>query len=133
MFFPPLQWTFDVFNIHLITPKNQKLFIDQFRCGFTCVNCHLKDIQTLVLFNLLINNTPFKFNQWMQIIITLKKIRNNFFLSYSSMIALPCSWPISEDTRWKVLNLGSNIKESILWAFLFSFFLRRKEKNQEPK
>ncbi len=59
MFFPPLQWTLDVFNIHLITLENQKLSIDQFHYWFTCANYHLKDIQTLVLLNLLINNMPF--------------------------------------------------------------------------
>ncbi len=70
MFFPPLHWTFDVFNIHLIMLENQKLFIDQLHGWFTCVGCHLKDIQIHVFFNLLINNAPFIFNQWMQMIIT---------------------------------------------------------------
>ncbi len=32
MFFSPLQWAFDVFSIHLIMFKNQKLSIDQFSC-----------------------------------------------------------------------------------------------------
>ncbi len=48
--------------------QNQKLPIDQFHYWFTYVDCHLKDIQTSILFNLLINNTLFIFNQWMQMI-----------------------------------------------------------------
>ncbi len=41
--------------------ENQKLSIDQFHYWFTYVGCHLKVIQTHVLSNLLINNTPFRF------------------------------------------------------------------------
>jgi hypothetical protein len=51
------------------------------------------------------------------------------FWSYYSTIALPCSRPINEDTRRRVLNIGSNIKEGILWAFLSSFKKKRKVNN----
>jgi hypothetical protein len=47
MFFPPLQWTLNVFNIHLITPKNWKISIDQFRCWLTYVGCHFKKSKLL--------------------------------------------------------------------------------------
>ncbi len=77
MFFSPLQWAFDVFNIHLIMSKNQKLSIDQyqknsidqFSCWFICASCHSKNIQIPILFNFVLNNTPFIFKEWMQIII----------------------------------------------------------------
>jgi len=48
--------------------------------------------------------------------------------SYSSTIATPCSLPINEDTRLRLLNLGSNIKENILWNFFFQIFSRKKGK-----
>jgi len=89
-------------------------------------------IQTLLLFNLLINNTPFIFNQWMQIIITFKDHTwNKDFLSYFPTIVLPCSWPISEDTRWRVLSQRTNIKGNILWAFLSSYFFKKERKKSK--
>ncbi len=110
-------------------PENLKFIIDQYYCCLICVDCHLKKIQTLVLLHLWINNTPFKFNQWMQMIITFKNhTLNKYFLWYFSTIVLPYSQPIIEDTRWKVLNLGSSIKGSILWAFLSSYFLKKERK-----
>jgi hypothetical protein len=65
----------------------------------------------------------------MQMIITFKNhTLNKYFLWYFSTIVLPYSQPIIEDTRWKVLNLGSSIKGSILWAFLSSYFLKKERK-----
>jgi hypothetical protein len=40
--------------------ENEKLFNDQYYSWFICADCHFKNIQTIVLFNLLINNTPFQ-------------------------------------------------------------------------
>ncbi len=131
MFFPPLKWTFNFFDIHLIMLKNQKFSIHQFYCWFNCVGYHLKDIQIVVLFSSLINNTPFKFNQSMKIIMTLKKIRNKDFVSYFSMMAFLCSRPISENTRQRVLNLGSNIKKNIYWTFFFSYFFKKERKQSK--
>ncbi len=113
-------------------PENQKFIIDQYHCWLICVDYHLKNIQTPLIFNILINNTPFKFNQWMQMIITFKNHTwNKDFFSYSSTIVLPCSRPIIEDTRWRVLNLGSNIKGSILWAFLSSYYFKKERKKSK--
>jgi hypothetical protein len=36
---------------------------------------------------------------------------------------------MNEDTRQKLLNLGSNIKESTLWALFFSKFLKKERKD----
>jgi hypothetical protein len=38
----------------------------------------------------------------------------------------PYSWLINEDTKWKLLNLGFNIKENILWSFSLPIFLLKK-------
>ncbi len=56
-------------------------------------------------------------------------MRYKDLLSYSSTIETPCSLPINEDTKQKLLNLRSNIKESILWVFFFSNFLNKERKN----
>jgi len=50
-------------------------------------------------------------------------------ISYSSTIATPCSLPINEDTRLRLLNLGCNIKENILWAFFSSIFFKKERKD----
>jgi len=62
MCFPPLKWTFDVFDIHLIKPKNQKFSIDQFYCQLTYVGYHLKGIQIVILFNPFVDNIPLGFS-----------------------------------------------------------------------
>jgi hypothetical protein len=38
----------------------------------------------------------------------------------------PYSRLINEDTKWKLLNLGFNIKENILWSFSLHIFLLKK-------
>jgi len=50
------------------------------------------------------------------------------FLSYSSIKATPYSLPTNEDIIQRFLNLGSNIKEIILWAFMFSYFFNNEKK-----
>ncbi len=49
-------------------------------------------------------------------------------LSYSSTMATPYSLPINENTIWKLLNLESNIKESILGLSFFQVFSKKKGK-----
>ncbi len=51
------------------------------------------------------------------------------FLSYSSTRATPYSLPTNEHTIWRLLYLGSRIKEIILWVFFLSktFKSERKE------
>ncbi len=50
------------------------------------------------------------------------------FLSYSSIRATPCSLPTNDSIiRW-LLNLGFNIKDIILWAFMFSYFFKNERK-----
>jgi hypothetical protein len=49
--------------------------------------------------------------------------------SYSSTIATPCSLPINENTSQWFLNLGSNIKENILWAFFSSNIFKKENKD----
>jgi hypothetical protein len=51
------------------------------------------------------------------------------FLSYFSIIATFYSFPMNEDTRQRILNLGSNIKENILWALFFKFFFKKERKD----
>ncbi len=50
------------------------------------------------------------------------------FLSYSSTRATPCSLPTNDDTIRRLLNLMSNIKKFMLWAFLFSYFFKNERK-----
>ncbi len=130
MFFPPLKWALDVFDIHFITFENQKLSI-----SLLVHFCQLSSqrIQIVVLFKPLINNTLFRFNQKMQMIVTFNKQRKQKKLSHSSTMALPCSQLISENTRQKVLNLGCNIKKNISLDFFLYISLRRKEKNPKPQ
>jgi hypothetical protein len=108
--------------------KNQKLSIDQFCWWITYVGCHLKDTQIFYFFNLLINNNLFKFNQWMHMTIKFKKHKKQkkivIFFNYC------CSWPISENTRQKNLNLGSNIKKKYYGLLLFHIFVIKINKVQ---
>jgi hypothetical protein len=50
------------------------------------------------------------------------------FLSFSSTRATPCSLPTNQGIVQRLLNLGSHIKETILWAFLLSYFLKNERK-----
>ncbi len=53
----------------------------------------------------------------------------NDIVSYCSIIVNPWSWPMKEDTKWKLLNLGSNnIKVNIICAFLSSNFFKKERK-----
>lgn len=58
-------------------------------------------------------------------------IGNKNLLSLSSTTALPYSWPIKENTRWRVICLGSKIIDIMLWVFLFSCLFKnvRKKSN----
>ncbi len=56
-----------------------------------------------------------------------KSIGYKVLLSYSSTIFTPSSWPTKEDIRQRLLKLWSNVK-NMLWFFLFSNFLLKKEK-----
>jgi hypothetical protein len=42
-------------------------------------------------------------------------------------MVIHCSQPIKEDIKQRLLNLGSNIKDNILWVF-FSYFLKNEKK-----
>jgi len=93
-------------------------------------------MQIVVLFNPLINNTPFIFNQRMQMIITLKKHKKQrfFIIVFNDGLSLFTTnkWEHkAKDLKPRVLNLGSNIKENILWNFFFSYFLEKKFKNSK--
>jgi hypothetical protein len=61
-------------------PENQKLIIDQYHCWVICVYCHLKIIQSPLLFNILINNTPVVFDliNFFQIYLRLTSILLDF-------------------------------------------------------
>jgi len=50
-------------------------------------------------------------------------------LSYSSTIETPYSLPINEDTRWRLLSLGFNIKENIF----FSNFFKKEKKDSNAR
>lgn len=50
------------------------------------------------------------------------------FISYSKITITPCSRPTNEDIIQMLLNLGFNIKESMLWVFFFIYFLENERK-----
>jgi len=64
----------------------------------------------------------------MQMVMTFQQHGIQGFLIIFLNITTPCSLPMNENTRWKLLNLGSNIKENILWALFFSNFLKKERK-----
>jgi hypothetical protein len=49
-------------------------------------------------------------------------------LSYSSTRLTPSSCPTNENNIQRLLNLGSNLKEIMLWFFYFHMFLKWKER-----
>jgi len=38
----------------------------------------------------------------------------------------PCLQPINKETNQRILNLGSNIKDNMLWDVFFHFFKMKK-------
>jgi hypothetical protein len=52
----------------------------------------------------------------------------NTLLSYSSTIDIPCYLPTYEETRQKLLNIGSSIKDNMLCVFFFSYVLKNERK-----
>ncbi len=61
MSFPPLQWAFDVFNIHLITLENQKLIVDQFHSWLIYVGYHFKGYSKKIPLQPFDQQHPFQF------------------------------------------------------------------------
>ncbi len=52
----------------------------------------------------------------------------NDIISYCSTVATPWSRPMKEDTKRRLLNLGSNIRANVLCVFLSSNFLKKERK-----
>lgn len=67
--------------------------------------------------------------QWMQMMTKFTSIWYNDFLSYSFIIEIPCSWPMNEDTKWRLFNFGSNIEENMLWGFFSHIFFKIERNN----
>jgi hypothetical protein len=61
--------------------------------------------------------------------VIIKKVYYNDFMAYSSTIEILCLWSMNKDTKQKLLNLGSNIKENMLWAFMFSYLFLNERNN----
>jgi hypothetical protein len=51
----------------------------------------------------------------------------NTFLSYSTT-NIPCYLPKSEETRQKLLNIRSSIKDNMLYVFFSSYVLKNERK-----
>ncbi len=62
-----------------------------------------------------------------------KSIGYKVLLSYSSTILTPSSRPKKENIRWKLLNLGSTIKDNMLWTSFFSNFLTKERKKSKTQ
>ncbi len=129
MLLSPLKRTFDVLNIQLIPLANQQLLFDKLFYWFIWARSLFKSIQTVILIKI----------SWLtkkQVYLTkgcrcsrhLINMGYKNFLSFSSIRTTPCSLPTNEDTIQRLLNLGFNIKETILWAFLLSYFLKNEKK-----
>jgi len=52
----------------------------------------------------------------------LKNIGNKDHWSYSSTMETTCSWRIRDEINFKLLNLGSNIRENMLCVLFPSYF-----------
>jgi hypothetical protein len=126
MFHPPLQKSFDIFCIHIIFLKYQQFFlINKFFNRFVCASHHFKNVQAIIFLKFLIKRS-FIPRQWLQKLIKLQKHgKHIFYLSYLLIMATPCSWPIKEDINFKLSNLGSNIKASILWTHISSHLVKK--------
>ncbi len=121
MFLPPLKRTFDVLDIQLISPKtNNSLFTSSYANSLGLAVCSKISWSTQFLSN---------FTKGCKCSWHFTNIGYKDFLSYSSTRTPPCSFPTIEDTIRRLLNLGSNIKEIILWAFLVHISSRMKGKN----
>lgn len=44
----------------------------------------------------------------------------------------PCLQPINKETNQRILNLGSNIKDNMLWDVFFHIFLKMKKSSKTP-
>jgi hypothetical protein len=55
------------------------------------------------------------------------------FILYFSTMNLPCSRPINENIKCTFLNLGSNIKDNVLWTFFSLYFFKRNQKSKTPQ
>ncbi len=52
----------------------------------------------------------------------------NDVVLYCSTIVIPWSWPMKENTKWKLLNFEFNIRTNILCAFHSSNFFKKERK-----
>ncbi len=91
------------------------------------VNCdcnHLKNIQIIIFIK-----RTFNLREWMQMMIWPQEDRKQG----SPIIPFHYGHPLlatnkKGDQDLKFLNLGSNIKDSILWALLSSYFVKKEMK-----
>ncbi len=101
------------------------LFTSSF-CWLTCIGNLLKYIQTTLIINTNVSKGNFSFYQWIQMVMALQQqgfliiLLNNSNTLSSSM---------NEDTKQRLLNLESNIKENILWFLFFSKISKKKRKD----
>jgi hypothetical protein len=66
--------------------------------------------------------------------IVLQKHRLQRLPIILSTIEMPCAQSTNEDTKQRLLNHESNINESMLWVFLFSYiFLNERKKLNTPQ
>jgi hypothetical protein len=95
------------------------------------VGCHLKDIQIVILFNPLINNTCLKFNQKMQMIIMiLKKHRKQrFYVTFFNN-----GLTLLATNKWKHKTKGLQLKVQLLKIYIirlfFSDFFKEKKESK---
>jgi hypothetical protein len=98
------------------------------------VGCHLKDIQIVILFNPLINNTCLKFNQKMQMIIMmLKKHRKQrFYVTFFNN-----GLTLLATNKWKHKTKGLQLKVQLFKIYIirlfFSDFFKKEKKESKTR
>jgi hypothetical protein len=98
MFFPPLQWALDVFNIHLIMLGIKNNLLTNYVVG-SLVLVVISKISKLLSSSTFVQQHPFQVQPMdANDNNILKNKKQRFFVIFST-ITLPCSCPISEDTR----------------------------------
>ncbi len=120
MFLPLKKRTFYLFQIHLVSSKNQQLPLDKFFSKFICTCSLLIDIQIaiLILKNILVNNIPLKVYNGMQKFMTLHKHKVQkpyiIFLNKNKSLFSFNKWYII----WRLKNERKNSNTPHIWVLM---------------
>jgi hypothetical protein len=129
-----LKKTLDVFGIHLV-----KLKINNFLVASSIVSLVIDAIcwiNPIIIFINYLICTSKKICNWMQTMITLQKHRiqgSSIIFVHNHIRPQYLHIPLGQQKRirQRLLNLTSNIKDNMLWAFFSSYLLWRERKKSK--